>query len=447
MAINPVLKSRLMGSIESDTLVFLCGAGLSMASPSLLPSAKSVANTCYDAWSFVETLDPGLRDNVDQLADYFYSRGDFANVFINRLVPWNKLVGTPNAGHAAIGDLLVCRAAHAALSANFDPLVENWAADKKVAMRGALDGVEANNYRTTSSPLIKFHGCMQRGREETVWTAAQLAEPTIEHRKRTCSEWMTINLPGKHLVVVGFWSDWGYLNGVLAEAFTITSAASVTVVDPSTEASLEAKAPELWAKLHGLSHAFEHVAISGDVFLGELQQAFSEVWLRKFVSRGKRLLPAAAPSSAPIALAAATGPPAPPLSLADLYDIRRDAEAVPYTSAATSKEPPLSTGEAAALRLRLIEQGATTNHSWLQYGGSLVRIVNGAGRSLEDVRGDYNEPPTLPQADVIVCAGSTSLGVPKKLISKGSTSGIVRRMPGSGSIWMTTSEAEVEFAL
>ena len=36
---------------------------------------------------------------------------------------------------------------------------------------------------------------------------------------------MNLNLPGRHLVVVGFWTDWGYLNDVLTEALTIETLA------------------------------------------------------------------------------------------------------------------------------------------------------------------------------------------------------------------------------
>ena len=143
MPIDDDLKIRLLGAIEADSLVFLCGAGLSMAPPSLLPPALTIANECYDTWNLTEPMDPLLRDNLEALADHFYLRGDFKDVFINRLIPWNSLVGSPNEGHAAIADMLICRAAKAALSANFDPLIENWAQDHKIAMRGALDGVEA----------------------------------------------------------------------------------------------------------------------------------------------------------------------------------------------------------------------------------------------------------------------------------------------------------------
>lgn len=253
MPIDATLKTRLLRAIEADSLVFLCGAGLSMAPPSSLPSALTVANACYDEWNLIEPIDPALRDDLEALANHFYNDGGFKEVFINRLIPWNSLVGSPNAGHAAIADMLISRAAKAALSANFDPLIEDWARDHKIDMRGALDGIEAENFRFTSSPLVKFHGCLLRGREETIWTAAQFAEPQLLQRKRTCSDWMRLNLPGKHLVVVGFWSDWGYLNDVLADAFGLASAESVTVVSPGDTTGLEKKAPKLWKRLHDMS--------------------------------------------------------------------------------------------------------------------------------------------------------------------------------------------------
>jgi hypothetical protein len=208
MVLTSSLKTKILGAIETDTLVFLCGAGLSMAAPSFLPSAASVAQICYDKWQATEALGPALRNDVDQLAAHFFGRGDFVSVFIP-LVPWNELAGSPNEGHAAIADLLISRGALATLSANFDTMIERWAAERKVAMRGALDGQEAVNFRVNTNPLIKFHGCMQRDPDHTLWTQGQLAVPEHQSRVQSCSQWMKLTLPGKNLVVVGFWSDWG----------------------------------------------------------------------------------------------------------------------------------------------------------------------------------------------------------------------------------------------
>jgi hypothetical protein len=160
--------TQLLGSIEAGRLVILCGAGLSIPPPSSLWSAQRVARACYDRWLATERLPPGMRDDIDQLAGHFYANGLFETAFLGALVPWDDLVGQPNAGHAAVADLLISRAAHATLSSNFDMLIEQWANAHKVAMRGALDGPEAVSFSDTSNPLLKFHGCLNRSRERTL---------------------------------------------------------------------------------------------------------------------------------------------------------------------------------------------------------------------------------------------------------------------------------------
>ena len=63
------------------------------------------------------------------------------------------MMGMPNVGHAAVSDLLVSRAAHAAMSTNFDRMIESWAQNLKVDLRGALNGQEATAFSTiTGSP-------------------------------------------------------------------------------------------------------------------------------------------------------------------------------------------------------------------------------------------------------------------------------------------------------
>ncbi len=235
-------RVRLLGAIEIDSLLFLCGAGLSMPSPSNLLSAAEISQRCYDRWVATEYLDLELKNDIEQLANHFHSRSHF-KIFLG-LIPWNDLVGPPNKGHAAIADLLITRGARAALSANIDCLIETWAQDKKVDMRGSLTGQDASNFNTTN-PLVKFHGCLWRDQQNTVWTHEQLTQSPICERVATCSSWMNLNLPGKHLVVVGFWTDWLYLNDVFANAFEVENAESVTVIDPSPSSVLQAKAPAL----------------------------------------------------------------------------------------------------------------------------------------------------------------------------------------------------------
>ena len=451
MTLSPELRTRLLEAIETNSLVFLCGAGLSMAAPSDLPSAKRIANLCYDRRLPIEALDIAVRDDIDQLAGIFHGRGDFERVFIH-LVPWAELRGAPNAGHAAISDLLITKGAHAALSANFDRMIEAWAQNLKVDMRGALTGPEAEDFTAISSPLLKFHGCIELGRNETLWTREQLRDPSIEARLTSCSQWMNMHLPGKHLVVVGFWSDWGYLNQVFTDAFTVNNASAVTVIDPSPTAQLQTKARELWARLNALSHRFEHIRESGAAVLEELRLAYSRAWVRRFYSTGENMLNAwaATTARAPRAIAAVAGAPAvgpDTLDMDALYDLRRDAEGVPYSRAAKLKEPPDHSAQASFLRLALLSDGAIPYNSWLDHDGRRIRIINGGGRSLESVQGAYVEPPASPQPDLVVCAGAFRTGVPARIIPRGVGLSIVRPAPGSSAPWLTLDEARIELNL
>ena len=258
MPLPRLVQERLLGSIEAHNLVLLCGAGLSIPDPSKLMSAVAVARRVYDEYAPTLVLPAPLREDIDKLAGHFLTSGQFEPLFINRLVPWDDLTGEPNDGHAAVGDFLLSGAARAALSANFDLMIEQWSSRRKVQLRGALDGIQATAYADATSPLLKFHGCMQMDRERTLWTQGQLALPEIQRRVDSCKAWMQLNLPGRDLLVVGFWTDWCYFNDVLAEILGGANTSSVSVIDPQPAADLMAKAPTLWATLSALPN-FVHV--------------------------------------------------------------------------------------------------------------------------------------------------------------------------------------------
>ena len=421
---DPPNVTRLLGSIEAGHLVVLCGAGLSIPSPSNLMSALRVARACYDKWHATEVLPAPLRDDIDGLAGHFHAQGTLKSVFISTLVPWDDLVGEPNEGHAAVADFLICGAAHAALSANFDGLIEQWSNRRKVAMRGALDGAEAVQF-TRTHPLLKFHGCFHRQPEETLWTQGQLQEPLIQSRVQSCSAWMAINLPAKDLLIVGLWTDWGYLNDVLANAIAVQGFNSVTVVDPATTAALQQKAPALWNKLSGGTVSFTHIQASGADALEELRTEFSKVWAKKFFQLGAPFVAAAGGVYDPTTVQPATW------SGEELYSLRRDAEGMPYNQAAERKAPAAEAASAAYAHILLNEAGAARAGSFYQHQGLSIRIVHGGGQNLESVRERYNEPPSVPSADIVICAGADSLGTPGTVISVGQGASIVRPARGA----------------
>ena len=430
--------TRLLGSIEAHRLVLLCGAGLSIPPPSNLMSAVAVSRFCYDKYQPILVLPPAMRDRIDQLAGHFHGTHEFESVFIGSLVPWRDLAGEPNAGHAAVSDLLISRAADAALSANFDTLIEQWALSRKIDLRGALDGHEAMSFRTETNPLLKFHGCMIRGRDQTLWTQAQLAAPQMVDRIRACADWMRLTLPGKHLLVVGFWTDWGYLNDVVADSLNTMTFGSVTVVDLAAIADLQAKAPTLWARLTiGTTH-FRHFQASGVDALTELRTASQKSGSKKSYALAEPLLAADGKVYTPVD---------PTMTCDELYDVRRDAEGVPYNRAAQRKEPAAEAAEASFCHHLLLQAGAVRDGPWYRKDGRSIRVVHGAGQAINSVRQRYDEPPGMEQPDIVVCAGARDLAVPGKLLGPGVGSSIVRPSGGGAARWLTLDEARGDLSI
>jgi hypothetical protein len=91
---EPEVQARLLASMDARRLVVVCGAGLSMAPPSCLPSAKEIAEACFDEYRIIidPHIDPNLRGNLEELAEHFAAQETLESVFIEKLVPWNKFV-------------------------------------------------------------------------------------------------------------------------------------------------------------------------------------------------------------------------------------------------------------------------------------------------------------------------------------------------------------------
>src|SRR5262245_24676648 len=126
--------------MDAGRLVVICGAGLSMAPPSNLPSARRVAEMCFDAYQIRvnPNINPALRQDLEALAEYFADLNTLKAQFIENLVPWIEFERLPNPGHAAIADFLITKVAVAALSGNYDKLIERYAWDSGADFLGSL---------------------------------------------------------------------------------------------------------------------------------------------------------------------------------------------------------------------------------------------------------------------------------------------------------------------
>lgn len=409
-----------------------------MAPPSSLPSAKTVAEQCFDKYlhEVDPTFDIGLRADLEALAEHFVATNTLQSVFIEHLVPWSAFARPYNLGHAAIADFLLTRAAVAGISSNYDILIERRAWDYGAAFRGSLDGDEAIIDAVRQAPLLKFHGCAQRDPVSTVWAPSQLEDPAISARIERSKTWMAANLRKKDLLVVGFWSDWEYLNAVIGAALADVQPISVTLVDLSASDALEAKAPQLWQIAHAENVQFAHVRESGADVLDELRQAFSMNYLRQVLTAGQAVFEEA------------TGTPCNPawfdITAYDsetLYGLRRDAEGVPALKPATLIRP----GNVEALgyfHLLLRQAGATQCPDGYDLNGRSIRVINGGSAILGSLRTKFIEPPVAISSDIVVAVGATDLGLPSNVVRSGRSGDLIR--PDAAGDWFDFNGAREE---
>ena len=438
---NPETQARLLASMHAGRLVIVCGAGLSMAEPSNLPAAWQVAEACFERYRLAidPNADEAMRYDLEALAEHFAGMDTLQSVFIESLVPWADFVRPPNSGHAAVADFLVTKAAAASLSANYDTLIERCAIENGFDFQNSLDGDEATVRSRTQGPLLKFHGCATRDRSATVWTASQLETAPIADRIARSKVWMAANLRQKDLLVVGFWSDWVYLNRLLGTVLDGLSPLSVTVIDLADAETLQQKAPDLWTLAHGEGVTFTHVQESGAVALDELRKAFSTNYLKMVLAAGR------------VAFEESAGVPCQQgwLEIDDfdtltLYSLRRDAEGVPPGKPATLPQP-VQCEILGVFHLLMRQAGAIQTPQGYTMGGRLVRVVNGAGAALSKLKANFAEAPVVDSVDVVVAPGATNLPGPANVIRAGKVGNFIR--PLSGAAWFDLNDARVELGI
>lgn len=417
------LKVRLLGSIEAHRLVVLSGAGLSMAEPSRLPSAQNVAQRCFDRYRDINPGAPAaLRDSLEALANHFFD-ASMLDIFIASVVPWGDLVAEPNKGHEAIADFLLTGAADHVISANFDVLIERATWERLGGnIAACLDGDEAVRRGVTDRPLLKVHGCSHIDRWHTIWTPRQLTTEPVRTRIERTREWLTLNLRHKDLIVLGFWSDWAYLNSVLERCLTAAAPARVTVVDLASSEQLQEKAPALWQILHRNGVQFEHVQASAAEFLDDLREGFSRSYLRRLMRMGAAAYEGKFGEPCPEAWLNADD-----VQREHLYALRRDAECRPIGRPAYCAEPRPECQNLALFLLALRRAGGMREGALYRFQGRLIRVLNGTGRWLREIQALYSgESLALMQPEVVACIGALDYGAPGNIVRGGASPTLVR---------------------
>lgn len=431
--------AKALDALNASRLALLCGAGLSMASPSMIPSAAALALKAkqkYDATYGVTR--PPLPPSIDDQAQFFFDRNELQTVYLTTYIDRDAFSAVPNGGHFAVADLLLVGAITTAVSTNVDTLIEA----SSTWLYGHV-GVGTNRTQVAAvpadvSPLLKIHGCWSDP-SQTIWAKGQVAVDPLKTRIEDAAEWLSIRLLDRDLVIVGYWTDWDYLNEVLDVALNEVSPSRVIVVDPCDTASFEAKAPALFALGQRATAEFCHVKCSGDVFLDKLRVLFSQSFVRRVLHTGAAAFEAHT-GAAPNALWLEPSQ----TEAQVLWNIRRDLEGRNPNEPAKLRDP-IDEPLLGLTLLQLQASGAVAEGSYWNLGGARIRVLRASNRPLHEVQAAFaREVAPAIAPSVTIAVGAEALSLPAS-IARGSGGGTIARGP-SGK-WLSRQDAVSELGL
>jgi SIR2-like domain len=442
--VSEKIIERLVQSIQQRRLVTLTGAGLSMADPSSIPSAAVLTSQVVAEYErrALPALPAEVKGDLERLTEYLFDE-NMKDMFLYDLVQWRPFRRSPNLGHRAIADLLTSDALQFCVTTNYDELVEITATDLGEDCFEAAYDLNSAVQPRPHKPYLKLHGCV-RDREHTVWCKSQLhsAPPVspqnqqIRDRISSLKTWMLANVPQKDLLVVGFWSDWGYLNEVLEDCVSTVRAPLVVLVNPESGEALNAKAPNLWRWAHQGTE-FVHIQERAEVFLGKLRDAFSRNVLTQVLLQA---LPSFKEIRGDVAI---PGADFDGIDGEDLHALRRDVFGVPPFRIPRFFQPDGSMNAAGRAHLLLRHSGATIQGTaYKNAAGQNIRVINGKTRLLSAVKAEFNEgPPTVDglEEDFVVCAGATGSDDVQSDVIRERRPDIVRS--GTRAKWLTLETA------
>lgn len=403
----------VLRSIRGQNLTVFCGAGLSMGDPSSVPSADCLVRQLEEEHrdDTGHSLTDLAGEDIESIADWALQNSTFRNFFLDTIRD-PSFFNPPNPGHTAVADFLLTKAIQSALSTNVDFLIER-AAEKlgRHDFEAVVKEYDVNRARQYSD-LLKLHGCFRIDKENTVWCSQQLTMEPICDRIEAFKDWMRGNIRGNDLLLVGYWTDWPYLNETFADCIRDLRPPTVVVVNPDEPESLREKAEGLWNWVIESDTDFHYVPCGGNQFLERLRFEFSKRIFRILTSRvcANDLVEAYYDES----VQDEHLPPFAEMDMDDLYNLRRDFAGVAPNKPATDREPDgAGYDRIGAMHQLLLAKGASMDGRFYEIGDSVVRLINGRGKPFGHAVAGLKGEPEGRGYDANVCVSSPKGGMAK----------------------------------
>ena len=429
---------QALDSLLNERLALLCGAGLSMAAPSSIPSAAQLAGRAkakYDATYGADRAP--LATSIEEQAQFFFQRNELDTVYLRTYVDQDAFSAQPNSGHMSIADLMLIQGISTTVSTNVDTLIETAGNILLGHIGKGITRESVQRLPDTKSPLLKVHGCWNEP-EQTIWAPGQVRVEPTKTRIEDCGRWLELRLANRDLLIVGYWTDWDYMTDILENTLGSVTPSRVVVVDPCDSAEFEEKAPALYNLGRRAEVEFRHVPCSGDIFLDNLRVAFSRTFIRRTLHLGAG------------DFERATGAQADPAWLEPFTDdahvlwrVRRDLEGCNPNEPAKRRAPADEPLVGLTL-LQLQALGADFGSGYWNLDGRCIRVIRAPNRALHEVEAAFAKdaaPAAAP--NITVAVGAESYALPQSIV-RGSDGGSVAR--GSGGRWLTRSDAIEELS-
>jgi hypothetical protein len=122
-----------------------------------------------------------------------------------------------------------------------------------------------------------------------------------------------------------------------------------------------------------------------------------------------------------------------------LYALRRDLTGVPRNRPVRQKEAGAQHHIQASIHARLADLGAVYEGHTYSFRGERIRLINGGGRLMSQVKADYkDEPPLAVQADRVICVGATPDPTPANVVRPNQLPSIIHG--GLAGDWVTETD-------
>ena len=406
-----------------------------MAPPSNLPSAAELANEAkhqYDAMH--GRTRPPLPAHIEEQAEFFFKRGELNTIYFANLIDQHAFSGQPNNGHYAAADLLITRAFRSAITTNVDALIETAGQMILGDVTAVIDGQDAAALPDDVAPLLKLHGCRTRDCANMVWAPGQLTTEPVLGRIENSKNWLNANLVNKDILIVGYWTDWDYLNTVLSQTLNDIYPSRVIVINPEDTNEFRIKAPALFALGHRSTSSFDHVKVSGHDFLHELRRLFSRAFIRRILHSGSDEYQR---QSGVTPQASWLEPPN--FDSQALWKVRRDLEGRLPDEPAKDRNPPLNEPLLGLTLLQLQAKGASADGAYWLLNQQKIRVLRASNSPLHHVKSEfYGELAPAIAPDLVIAVGAEELSLPTNVARPAPAMTVARGQKGH---WVTRQRA------